>query len=229
MADVLFFSAHPDDAEFGAGGTLLKLAKEYKVINVILTHGEAGTYGTPEIREKEAKAAAKYANAEVEFLDFKDNYVEDTTENAMKLAKAIRKHKPKVIFAPYHTNDFSHKDGAAHPDHVALGKLARKAARFAKFKGANLPGEPHNAEKIIYFMVPKYKKPSFIINVSDIVEEIKGLWKCHESQLQMRKGKLSEHLLLQRRSTGLLNNIDYAEPFIIEEPVKADIGCIFKF
>ncbi len=228
MADVLIFSAHPDDAEFGMGGTLLKLAKGHKVVNVILTHGEAGTYGTPEVREQEAKRAAMLAKAEMEFLDFMDNHVEDTAENAKKLALVIRKYRPRVIFAPYHTNNFSHKDGAAHPDHTALGSLARKAARFAKFKNADIAGEAHTADKLVYYMVPKYRKPSFVVDVSEVVDALRNLWQCHESQLQMRHGKLVDYLLVQRRATGLFNGVEHAEAFIMEEPLKVSADDIFR-
>ena len=60
MADVLVLSAHPDDAELGAGGTIAKLTNEGKhVVLVDCTAGELGTRGTPELRTAEANAAAK--------------------------------------------------------------------------------------------------------------------------------------------------------------------------
>ena len=219
MADIMFFSAHPDDAEFGAGGTMLKLAKKQSVINIILTRGEAGTYGTPEIREQEALNAAKTGNYEAEFLNFKDNHIEDNAENAKILASIIRKHKPKVIIAPFHTNNFSHKDGAAHPDHTATGRLARKAARFAKFKNADIEGEAHAADKIIYYMLPKFTKPSFVIDISDVIEELKQLWNCHKSQMEIKGGKLAEFLMMYRKTNGLLAGKQYAEHFVMEEPI----------
>ncbi len=216
----LFFSAHPDDAEFAAGGTFLKMAKHCSVVNAILTKGEAGTFGSPEQREKEAMSAAEFAGARVEFLGFRDNHVENTVENAKKLASVIRKHKPQVIFAPYHNNVYSHRDGMAHPDHVSLGKMVRAAARFAKFRNAELGGESHMAESIVYYMVPKYVKPSFVVDVSDAVEEMKALWKRHGSQMQLREGRIEESLLGFRRAVGNANSLDYAEAFIVEEPLK---------
>jgi len=222
MANILIFSAHPDDAEFGMGGTFLKLAKKHKVVNIVLTRGEAGTHGTPELRVKEAEAAAKFAKAKVEFLDFIDNKIEINSDNAHKLAQVIRNYRPEIILTPYHTNNFSHRDGVAHPDHTATGSLTRMAARFAKFKNADLTGKPHNAERLIYYMIPKYSKPSFIIDVSNQVKDMKKLWQCHSSQLKLRKGKLSDFLLLWRRMHGLLNNVEYAEVFISEEPLHVD-------
>ncbi|MBN1792990.1 PIG-L family deacetylase [Candidatus Woesearchaeota archaeon] len=227
--DVLFFSAHPDDAEFGAGGTLLLLAKKFKVANIILTRGEAGTYGTPEIREKETGSAARLAGIDFEFLDFRDNFVEDNAENAHMIAHVIRKYRPRIIFAPYHTNSSSHLDGVSHPDHTATGSLVLKAARFAKFKNARLKGEAHAARRIVYFMVPRYTKPSLIIDVSQAASSLKKLWACHKSQVQnLAKGKLEERLLSSRRALGQLAGVSYAEGFLVEEPLRIDEDWLFK-
>ena len=58
--DILAIGAHPDDVEFGCGGTLLKLASEGKSRGIIdLTQGEMGTRGTIETRHEEAANAAK--------------------------------------------------------------------------------------------------------------------------------------------------------------------------
>jgi LmbE family N-acetylglucosaminyl deacetylase len=227
MVDILFFSAHPDDAEFGTGGTLIKLAKKYSVANVILTHGEAGTYGTPDEREKEAACAGERGNYEVEFLDFIDNHIEDNVDSAKKIAEVIRKYQPKIIFTPYHTN-YAHKSGAAHPDHSATGRIVRKAARFAKFKNADIPGDNHQTAKLIYYMLPKGIKPSFIVDVSDVVDEMQEVWKCFETQLQIAGGKVFDRLLLFRKAKGLENGIEYAESFFMEENLQLDVNDILK-
>jgi N-acetylglucosamine malate deacetylase 1 len=218
--DVLFFSAHPDDVEFGMGGTYLKIAREFKAVHVILTRGEAGTYGTPEKRVKEAVEAGKYAGADVEFLDFKDNHVEDNAGNAKKLAAVIRKHKPKIIFSPYHSITGSHKDGASHPDHIALGKLVLKAARFAKFKNAEVEGEHHLVQRIFYYMVPRHIAPSAVVDVSDVVEDLKRLWKRHKTQLALRDGAIVNMLLEYRRITGKIYGMECAEHFMVDEPLR---------
>jgi LmbE family N-acetylglucosaminyl deacetylase len=228
MADILILSAHPDDGDFGMGGTLLKLAKRYKVAHVILTRGEAGTYGTPEEREREAKDAGRLAGCSVEFLDFKDNHVEDTAESAKILAEVIRKHKPRLVFAPYHTNDSTHTDGRAHPDHLALGRLALKACRFAKFKNASLEGERHTVETIIYYMTPSYLQPSFVLDVSDVVPQMQALWGCYKTQLNIAEGRLTENLLFFRKAVGMANGFAYGEAFIVQRSLKVDDESIMK-
>ncbi len=222
MADILLFAAHPDDVDFGMGGTYLRLCERYRVAQAILTRGEAGTHGTPVEREAEANAAAAFAGSHVEFLGFTDNHVEATVETAMRLAVVIRAHKPRIVFAPYHTNDAPHTDGRAHPDHTALGRAALMACRFAKFKNAGLDGEAHAVERIIYYMVPAYRKPSFVVDVTAQVPRLKELWGKYPSQLKIRDGKIVDLLLLDRHWQGKQNGLEYAEGFIVEEPILLD-------
>jgi N-acetylglucosamine malate deacetylase 1 len=227
--DVLFFSAHPDDAEFSAGGTLLKLAKKYKVVNVILTKGEAGTFGSPEERVKEAECAGKQGGYDIEFMDFRDNFVHDSPENAHKLAEVIRKYKPRIVFSTYHTQVAHHLDGISHPDHAATGKLALAACRFAKFKNSKVKGEAHTVDRIIYYMIPRKAMPSFVVDVSDIVGELPTHWKCHKSQFEnLQKGLLVDRLMTSRKATGQMVGLEYAEGFIVEEPVRLDVDDILN-
>ena len=74
--DILAFGAHPDDVELGCGGTIAKeIALGKKVGIVDLTRGELGTRGSKEIRDKEAKAAAKILGVSVrENLNMRDGF-----------------------------------------------------------------------------------------------------------------------------------------------------------
>src|SRR5512136_545812 len=105
MADVLAFGAHPDDVEFGMGASLVKFARSGRAVAVcVLTRGEAGTFGTPDQREREMRAAAARLGAAIDVLDFQDCRVIDTVESRMTIAEVIRRHRPRLVFAPYHTN-----------------------------------------------------------------------------------------------------------------------------
>ena len=214
---MLIFNAHPDDAEFAMGGVLLKLAREHDVVNVILTRGEAGTHGTPAEREREAHEAGRRGGYRVRILDYKDTQIEDTTSTVQDIARIIREEKPRLIFAPYHTNNRSHLDGRAHPDHTALGNIVRKAARIAKFTNAPIKGDAHQTDGIIYYMLPIHTKPSFTIDVSDVIDELPNLWKAHASQTKLRDGAIIDHLLNWRRQMGSESRLAYAESFITEE------------
>src|SRR5262249_34881524 len=128
MADrierVLVITAHPDDAEFGAGGTVAKLVKEGKRVSYcILTNGNKGSGAravTPErlatIREEEQWNAARVLGVEaVDFLGFPDCELEDTRESRRAVTAAIRRHRPDLIITqnPMRTKNL----GASHRDH----------------------------------------------------------------------------------------------------------------
>ena len=156
MADILVFGAHPDDAEFGMGASMVKFVRSGATVALcVLTRGESGTFGTPEQREREMKAAAEKLGGELEILSYRDCQVFDTFEARVRLAEVVRRFRPKIVFAPYHTNPSYHKDGAAHPDHTATGTIVRSALRYARFAGLKeAKGEPWNAEHLLYYMVP---------------------------------------------------------------------------
>ncbi len=101
MADILVFGAHPDDAEFGMGASIVKFVRSGASVAVcVLTRGEAGTFGTPVQREKEMRAAAAKAGCELEILSFHDCRIFDSYETRVRLAEVIRRVRPRIVFAP---------------------------------------------------------------------------------------------------------------------------------
>jgi LmbE family N-acetylglucosaminyl deacetylase len=230
MADVLVFGAHPDDAEFGMGASMVKMVRSgISVAVCVLTRGEAGTFGTPELREKEMSNAAARLGGELDILDFQDCRIFDSFETRVALAAVIRKHRPRIVFAPYHTNPASHNDGGAHPDHVATGLIVRSAARYARFAGLKeVPGEPWNAQHLLYYMVPRALKPSVLNDVSEYMEEWESIAACHESQMNLRKGKVLDMLRRYRQVNASANGVAYAEAFISDDPVFLDLGLLLQ-
>ncbi len=117
--------AHPDDAEFSAGGTIARLTTEGKhVILIQVTSGNRGTSDrtmTPErmatIREAEQlESAARLGIHETVFLRCGDGELLPDLALREKIVRMIRIHKPDAIithdpFRPY----------ALHPDHRAVG------------------------------------------------------------------------------------------------------------
>src|SRR4029078_13742275 len=95
---VMVVTAHPDDSEFAAGGTVAKLVNEGKQVTYcILTHGDKGSGDrsmTPErlaaIREEEQRNAARVLGVEVvDFLGFPDRDLEATVESRRARTRAI--------------------------------------------------------------------------------------------------------------------------------------------
>ena len=225
MAEILAFGAHPDDVEFGMGASIVKFARSgLSVAICVLTRGEAGTFGTAEQREKEMRNAASKVGAAIDVLEFQDCRVFDTFDARVALAAAIRRHRPHIIFAPYHANPASHTDGAAHPDHTATGLIVKSAARYARFAGLKeVPGEPWNAEHLIYYMVPRSLKPNLLNDVSEYIEDWEAVARCHVSQMSLRNGQVLENLRKYRQSYGTTAGVAYAEAFFTEEPILFDV------
>src|SRR5260370_23571780 len=99
----MLVTAHPDDSEFGAGGTVAKMAKEGREVTyVIVTNGNKGSSDrtlTPErlarIREEEQRNAARTLGlARVEFLGYPHREVEDTRDVRRDVTPQIRKWRP---------------------------------------------------------------------------------------------------------------------------------------
>ena len=74
--DILVFGAHPDDAELGCAGTIIKEVQNGKRVGVIdLTRGELGTRGTSEIRDSETSKATEIMGVSMrENMNFKDGF-----------------------------------------------------------------------------------------------------------------------------------------------------------
>ena len=226
MADILVFGAHPDDAEFGMGASLVKFVRAGASVTVcVLTRGEAGTYGTAEKREGEMRAAAAKLGGAIEILSFRDCQVFDTFEARVALAEVVRRHRPRIVFAPCHTNPTFHRDGGSHPDHTATGLIARSALRYAKFAGLKeVKGEPWDASHLLYYMVPRTRRPTLLNDVSPYMEEWETIARCHESQMSIRDGKIMQSLRRFREAYGNLIGVAYAEAFVSEEPIVFDLG-----
>src|ERR1051326_6014991 len=103
---VLAVFAHPDDPEFGAGGSMAKLASDgANVTYVIVTDGTQGGEDPKQkdaelkaIREREQRAAAKVLGIKkVEFLGYKDGHLAHDLNLRRDIVRMIRKHKPELV------------------------------------------------------------------------------------------------------------------------------------
>jgi LmbE family N-acetylglucosaminyl deacetylase len=191
---VLVVTAHPDDAEFGAGGTVARLVREgLQVSYCIVTNGDKGSSDrsmAPErlarIREEEQRNAARVLGVEaVDFLGFPDCEVEDTRESRRAVTAAIRRHRPDrlIIQNPNRTRNL----GASHRDHrtvagIALDcvyPLARDHMAFPELLAQGL--EPHKVREV-YLMW--WENPELVVDISETMDlKIKAL-ACHASQFR---------------------------------------------
>ncbi|WPU93091.1 bacillithiol biosynthesis deacetylase BshB1 [Mucilaginibacter sabulilitoris] len=165
--DILVLSVHPDDAELGCSGTILKhIAMGKKVGIVDLTLGELGTRGSAEIRAQEAAAAAKILGLAVrENLALPDAFFENTKEYQLKVIAAIRKYQPAIVI----TNAYHDR----HPDHGRANELVEASAFLAglrKIETLDDDGVVQQAwrpDHVLHFIQDNYIKPDILIDVTD--------------------------------------------------------------
>src|SRR4051812_41883258 len=115
--DILAIAAHRDDVEQTCGGTLLKMAQKGKRTGILdVTRGEMGTRGTAADREREANDAGRLLRVTWrQALDIPDSRVENTWTNRLKIARVIRRTRPRVVILPYWKG--------RHPDHYTCSML----------------------------------------------------------------------------------------------------------
>lgn len=135
---VLIVMAHPDDGEFGCGGTVAKWAAEGRDIwYCLVTDGQVGDAGDNEITSEQlaAKRAVEAQNAAdalgvqhpVIHLHYMDSRLEPTLEVRRDIARVIRQVKPDVVICQDPTVRWSGQDYINHPDHRAAGEATLAA------------------------------------------------------------------------------------------------------
>jgi bacillithiol biosynthesis deacetylase BshB1 len=235
--DVLVFAAHPDDAELSMGGTIAKLTKNNLKVGIIdLTKGELGTRGSAEIRQKEAFLAAGILKVSLrENLLIPDGDIERKKENQMKVVMAIRRYRPKIIFAPYF-ND-------RHPDHVHTSRLVKEAmfsTGLSKVKtfDKEVVQNPYRPKKLYYYMQTYPFEPSFIVDITDCFDTKMKAVQCYGSQFHDPRSKEPETFIsrpeflnfIESRAQVFGFQIDkkYGEPFFCEERIELSLAGLFK-
>src|SRR5437588_934118 len=101
--DSLVIAPHPDDAELGAGGTILLLKAQGARVGVLdLTDGEPTPFGSPEIRRQETEAATAVLGLDWRGnLGLRNRFLVADLEVRHRLAGILRQLRPRVLFAPY--------------------------------------------------------------------------------------------------------------------------------
>jgi LmbE family N-acetylglucosaminyl deacetylase len=124
--------AHPDDAEFGAAGTIARFVEAgTEVAYLVVTDGASGSADPDMTREKlvairvdeQTAACAELGISDIEFLGYRDGYLEPTIEARRKVAAAIRRHRPEVVLTLNPELRWSEWGYVNHPDHRAVGDL----------------------------------------------------------------------------------------------------------
>jgi len=218
---VMVITAHPDDSEFGAGGTVAGFVKDGReVAYCIVTNGNKGSSDramTPErlatVRAEEQRNAARVLGVErVSFLGYPDGEVEDTRDLRRDVSREIRRFRPDLVICQNPNRTYNL--GASHRDHRTVGgvvldcvyPLARDHMAFPEL----LPEfEPHKVREVY---VMQWNEPHVVNDISDVMDlKLKAL-ACHQSQFKDFAG-VERRVRERNAELGKLKGYAYAECF----------------
>jgi LmbE family N-acetylglucosaminyl deacetylase len=166
---ILLMTAHPDDADIMAGGTVARWIDEgHEVHSVVFTRGDKGHDDrgmTPErvasMREAEQRAAAAILGIQgLTFLDFKDGELPwEGPALAEAATRLVRQHRPDTIVThdPY-AGAPSYGVPQLHPDHRAVGAAVVDACYFRApgplyyVAHASAGLDPHRVRELLLIM-----------------------------------------------------------------------------
>ena len=218
---VMVITAHPDDSEFGAGGTVARMVKEGREVTyVIATNGNKGTGDrtmTPgrlaAIRTEEQRNAARTLGvARVEFLGYPDCEVEDTRELRRDVTREIRRRRPDLVITmnPHRTYNL----GGSHRDHrtvagVTLDCVYPLARDHLSFPELMPDFEPH---KVLEIDLMQWENPQLVVDITDVMDlKLKAL-ACHASQFVDFAG-VEKRIRERAAELGKPKGYAYAETF----------------
>ncbi|MAT90459.1 MAG: bacillithiol biosynthesis deacetylase BshB1 [Flavobacteriaceae bacterium] len=201
--DILAIGAHPDDVEMSCGATLAKEIDLGKKVGILdLTRGELGTRGTPEIRKKEAAAAAEILGVEVrENLQLDDGFFKDDKTSQLAVIEILRKYQPEVVFA----NAVDDR----HIDHGRAASLVRNACFLSGLRkiSTTLDGKEQKAwrpKHLYYYIQWKELEPDFVIDVTGYLDLKMKSVLAYKSQFYDKDSKEPETPISSKNATDSL-------------------------
>jgi bacillithiol biosynthesis deacetylase BshB1 len=165
--DILVLAVHPDDAELGCGGTILKHAAMGKKVGIVdLTRGELGTRGTAETRDAEGREAGRILGLTVrDNIAIRDGFFRNDEEHQLKVIRQIRKYQPEIVI----TNAYTDR----HPDHGRASDLVSDAAFLSGLKKVVTTGDDGASQEawrpniLLHFIQDMYIEADIVVDVTE--------------------------------------------------------------
>jgi bacillithiol biosynthesis deacetylase BshB1 len=225
--DVLVLAAHPDDAELGCAGTILRQTDAGRRVAVVdATRGEAGSRGTPETRAAEAaRATTLLGLCARENLGLPDTGIAVTDDAVARVVRALRRYRPRVLL--------THAKPDVHPDHVAVADLVTRAyflAGLARFDSDSRL-EPHRPRLVARFLGNDAVPAGFCVDITALQERKRDVVACFASQIPTMSEERAhfvrgldpmERVEARDRWFGMQSGVAAAEPFALDGPASLD-------
>lgn len=194
--NILALGAHPDDIEFGCGGTFLKFSKEENNIYfLVLTRGEYG--GDPQLRYKEQEEALKLLGIKKIFWGgYTDTELPNDRTIITHIDKIIQEVNPDEVYVNYIED--------IHQDHRILARCTLAATRYIK--------------KVFFYedYTSSNFDPDIFVDIEDVLEQKQELIRLYESQVKKSyptRLDMVETVRAMANFRGFQGKIKYAEGF----------------
>jgi LmbE family N-acetylglucosaminyl deacetylase len=195
-ATILAIGAHPDDIEFGCGGTLIKYTeKGHRLFLQIMTDGSLGAEKSTRIKEQ-TKSKDILGAEDIFWGGYEDTHLIVDIDLIGKIEKVIRKVKPDFIFCSYPDD--------THQDHRHLGQAVMSATRYIR--------------NVLFYEGPTTQnfKPHVFVDIFDTLEKKIAALKAHRSQVMKTNIEDLSIVEVARSSAnfrGIQGRVKYAEAF----------------
>ena len=194
--NILAIGAHPDDIEFGCGGTLSKYSEQgHKVYMLVLSKGDKG--GDPDVRQKEQEKSARILGAEkLYFSKHVDTEIVQNQELITEIEDFLKDIKPDFIFVHYFDD--------THQDHRDLSNSTISATRYI--------------QNVLFYEGPTTQNftPNVYVNITSALDKKIECLEAHVSQVS--KTNIEGLSIIEAaKSTahfrGIQGRVNYAEAF----------------
>lgn len=229
--DILVFAVHPDDAELGCSGTILKHIAEGKKAGIVdFTRGELGTRGTAETRDEETMVSSQILGLHArENLRFKDGFFKNDEEHQLEVIRMVRKYRPEIIL----TNALHDR----HPDHGRAGDLANDAiflSGLIKIETVldGIKQEAWRPRLVLQYIQDRYIQPDIIVDISEVIEQKIACIRAFKTQFDSEDNsepqtyistpEFLEAVIGRSREFGKSIGVQYAEGFTSRKLLGVD-------
>lgn len=226
--DILAVGSHPDDVELGCGATVAKEISFGKKVGILdLTRGELGTRGSAELRDIEARNAAKILGVSIrENLAFADGFFTNDKDHQLEVIRILRKYKPEIVLC----NAVEDR----HIDHAKGSKLVSDACflsglrKIETMEGGNLQ-EAWRPKLVYHYIQWQDLIPDFVVSVDGFMAQKIEAVKAYRSQFYDPKNKepqspissknFIDSVSYRAQDLGRLIGVGFAEGFTVERYV----------
>lgn len=195
--NILAIGAHPDDIEFGCGGTLIKYAKKgHDIYLLVLTKGESG--GDKDERRSEQERAASIMGIKKLFWGgYNDTEIPMNQELIQRIEDVVKRVKPAFIFVHYFDD--------THQDHRHLSHCTITATRYTR--------------NVLFYEGPTTQNfsPTVFVNINEELKKKLMALKAHNSQVNKTNIEGLSIIDIARSSShfrGIQGRVKNAEGFI---------------